>query len=119
MLTNNLKKGERVKLIFESGIQVLEVLEADENGFSVNTTETGKVFVYGREVNDFHTVDYEALSTLNISATQELYKRMVEAEERSRKLEAELQQQKGQMQEFAKQLEEIRATMSIQAEVKK
>ncbi len=29
------------------------------------------VFVYGREVNDFHTVDYEALSMLNVSATQE------------------------------------------------
>ena len=30
--------------------------------------------MYGKEVNDFHTVDYEALSTLNISATQELHK---------------------------------------------
>jgi predicted nuclease with TOPRIM domain len=32
------------------------------------------VFVYGREVNDFRAVDYEALTTLNISATQELVK---------------------------------------------
>jgi hypothetical protein len=37
---------------------------------------TGKeVFVFGMEVNDFRTVDYEALSTLNISATQELARR--------------------------------------------
>jgi hypothetical protein len=28
--------------------------------------------VYGEEVNDFRTVDYEGLTTLNISATQEL-----------------------------------------------
>ena len=27
-------------------------------------------------MNDFHTVDYEALSTLNISATQELVKQI-------------------------------------------
>ncbi len=33
-----------------------------------------KVFVYGEEVNDFRTVDYEGLTTLNISATQELSK---------------------------------------------
>jgi hypothetical protein len=31
-----------------------------------------KVFVYGEEVDDFRTVDYEGLTTLNISATQEL-----------------------------------------------
>jgi uncharacterized protein YPO0396 len=31
-------------------------------------------------VNDFHTVDYEALSTLNISATQALVKRLNKAE---------------------------------------
>jgi hypothetical protein len=33
-----------------------------------------KVFVYGEEVPDFRTVDYEGLTTLNISATQELSK---------------------------------------------
>jgi hypothetical protein len=34
-----------------------------------------EIFVYGKEVIDFHIVDYEALSTLNISATQELSKK--------------------------------------------
>ena len=33
-----------------------------------------KAFVYGEEVADFRTVDYEGLTTLNISATQELSK---------------------------------------------
>ncbi|MCW3110305.1 MAG: hypothetical protein JWQ09_4811 [Segetibacter sp.] len=36
--------------------------------------KTNKVFVYGEEVNDFRTVDYDGLTTLNISATQELSK---------------------------------------------
>jgi hypothetical protein len=31
-----------------------------------------RVFVYGEEVDDFRTVDYEGLTTLNVSATQEL-----------------------------------------------
>jgi len=35
-----------------------------------------KVFVYGEEVDDFRTVDYEGLTALNISATQELAKRL-------------------------------------------
>jgi hypothetical protein len=33
-----------------------------------------RAFVYGEEVDDFRTVDYEGLTTLNISATQELSK---------------------------------------------
>ncbi len=35
------------------------------------------VFVYGREVKDFRTVDYEAIAMLNVSATQELHRRVV------------------------------------------
>jgi hypothetical protein len=73
-VANNLKAGEKVKLIFENRTELVEVNDADENGFSVNLPDNGKVFVFGREVNDFRTVDYEALSTLNISATQELVK---------------------------------------------
>ncbi len=42
----------------------------------INATDikSDKVFVYGEEVDDFRTVDYEGLTTLNISATQELSK---------------------------------------------
>ena len=36
---------------------------------------TDRVFVYGKEVNDFRVVDYDAISMLNVSATQELAKR--------------------------------------------
>ena len=42
--------------------------------FKTSPTLATAVFVYRKEVNDFHTVDYEALSTLNISATQALVK---------------------------------------------
>lgn len=39
---------------------------------------TNHVFVYGEQVPDFRTVDYEGLSALNISATQELGKEVKE-----------------------------------------
>jgi hypothetical protein len=38
--------------------------------------EADKVFAYVEKVNDFRTVDYEGLTTLNISATQELSKQL-------------------------------------------
>ena len=38
-------------------------------------------FVYGTEISDFLTVDYEAISMLNVSATQELHKKVKALEE--------------------------------------
>ncbi|MBP6732686.1 MAG: tail fiber domain-containing protein, partial [Chitinophagales bacterium] len=73
-LQNDLKAGERVKLIMSDKAEVFNVLAADGNGFNVELKDEGKVFVFGREVNDFRTVDYEAISMLNVSATQELLK---------------------------------------------
>jgi hypothetical protein len=54
-----------------------DVVRTEGNAFTVkdwNTavTEADKVFVYGREVNDFRTVDYDKIHNLNVSATQEL-----------------------------------------------
>ncbi|MBL7813921.1 MAG: tail fiber domain-containing protein [Saprospiraceae bacterium] len=76
-LTNHgLKVNDRVQLIFGDRKDILKVLEINDKGFKVDAHTEGNVFVYGKEVNDFHTVDYEALSTLNISATQELVKQL-------------------------------------------
>src|SRR5262249_33208649 len=77
-LATDLKKGERVKLITEQGTEALhEVIEVTEDKFRVDIELEGeKVFVYGREVDDFLTVAYDAISMLNVSATQQLKKEM-------------------------------------------
>jgi hypothetical protein len=36
--------------------------------------------VYGREVADFRSVDYDAISMLNVSATQELHRKLLTLE---------------------------------------
>jgi hypothetical protein len=79
-LATDLKKGERVKLISKNEEGVHEVLEVAAGKFRTDfkSADAG-VFVYGREVNDFRTVDYDAISMLNVSATQEL-KREKDAE---------------------------------------
>ncbi|MEE9348825.1 MAG: tail fiber domain-containing protein [Flavobacteriaceae bacterium] len=75
-LKTGLIVGDKVKLIFADKEEMLKVTKINKKGFKVNTTKQGKVFVYGKEVNDFHTVDYEAIAMLNVSATQELLKRI-------------------------------------------
>lgn len=90
-LTTDLVEGDKVKLIFASSEEMVEVVEVADNRFKIATTQAnGQVFVYGKEVSDFHTVDYEALSMLNVSATQELLKRIETLEQGIDKMEASL-----------------------------
>jgi hypothetical protein len=72
-VATNLKMGERVRLIGEKAEGIHEVLEVAEGKFRTDFKPEGdQVFVYGREVKDFRTVDYDAIAMLNVSATQEL-----------------------------------------------
>jgi septal ring factor EnvC (AmiA/AmiB activator) len=66
--------------------KVCDVLEVKEEKFRTNLETTEKeVFVYGREVNDFRTVDYDAIAMLNVSATQQIKKDSDSAEDALRK----------------------------------
>ncbi|PKV50551.1 endosialidase-like protein [Aquimarina sp. MAR_2010_214] len=75
---SNIKIGDKVKLIFTETTELVEVLEVTDKQIKVASKKEGKVFVYGTQVHDFHTVDYDAISMLNVSATQELI-RQIEA----------------------------------------
>ncbi|MBP7652317.1 tail fiber domain-containing protein [Candidatus Dependentiae bacterium] len=75
---HNLQVGDKVKLISEK-----ESFEKTVNTvFSLNTFSVGewnlpteKVFVYGKYVTDFRTLDYNQIFTAGISAIQELSKK--------------------------------------------
>jgi hypothetical protein len=55
-------------------IEIVSIPSDTQVIINAHDIKSAKVFVYGEEVNDFRTVDYEGLTTLNISATQELSK---------------------------------------------
>ncbi len=72
-------KKLRVLLNESEGMQQSEIVSIPSKNSVViraNDMKTDKAFVYGEEVSDFRTVDYEGLTTLNISATQELSKQL-------------------------------------------
>jgi hypothetical protein len=69
------KKDDRVDLISDrkkmKETPVKAVLSA--HAFVIDCEQAPEsLFVYGKHVNDFHTVDYDAISMLNVSATQQL-----------------------------------------------
>jgi hypothetical protein len=73
------KDAKKLQVLLSEGEGMQEVtivaMPSDKQ-IIINTTalKSDKVFVYGEEVDDYRTVDYEGLTTLNISATQELSK---------------------------------------------
>ena len=128
-LATDLKAGERVKLMGAQDAGVYEVLAVRPGAFrTAFRPATDEVFVYGREVRDFHTVDYDAIAMLNVSATQELTRR-VQAQaaelragedkiaalaEANQNLEHELEEQKeqaGRLQAEFDQLQKVLARL--------
>ncbi len=89
VLATDLEVGDRVRLIAANGGDVHDVLEVGSDRFRVADSPAGKVFVYGREVDDFHNVDYEAIAMLNVSATQALYQRIADQQEQLKLLQAD------------------------------
>ncbi len=88
---HSLVVGDVVKLITGSGT-VQSVVTAVPSPQCFSVAQLAKppefVFVYGKQVGDFRTVNYDRLYTIGISAIQELAKRMDSLDGRETKLEA-------------------------------
>jgi len=110
---HGIQNGERVRLILEKGgVLYLSAKVIDGAKFFVAFDKplTGKVFVYGREHNDVRGVDYDAISMLNVSATQELAKK-VEALEAEN---AELKAHANRLATLEARMEELEKSVSSQ-----
>jgi len=72
--------GDKVKIILEKGdrneCKVVSIIDANTVAVEKwdNYDESEKVFLYGKEVNDFHSVDKTRLATLALGGIQDLYK---------------------------------------------
>lgn len=73
----NLKIGDIIELVHPTKGKIRSSISSvNNNTFTVKNwlENTDKIFVFGRVVDDFRVVDYEALSMLGISAIQQLIK---------------------------------------------
>ena len=107
-LATDLKVGERVRLIAKAQTSVYDVLAVTNGSFRVDLpVNTEQIFVYGREVNDFRSVDYDAISMLNVSATQELAKRLDQVEAREARLAA-LERKAAQVDDLEREVADLK-----------
>jgi hypothetical protein len=101
-----IKTGDKIELVHpEKGKIQAEVVEVSGKSFTVKNWDcaTDKIFVFGREVNDFRSVDYEALSMLGISAIQALAKEVEGLKKENIQLKSD----------FNKRLESIEASLRL------
>jgi hypothetical protein len=101
-----IKTGDKIELVHpEKGKIQADVVEVLGKSFTVKDWEyaTDKIFVFGREVNDFRSVDYEALSMLGISAIQALAKEVEGLKKENIQLKSD----------FNKRLESIEASLRL------
>ena len=76
------KKGDMLKVYAknpkggETSSRVTKVAGVTKEGFQLEDKLEGRVFLYGHQVNDLRSVDYEAIAMLNVSATQEIKKEL-------------------------------------------
>jgi len=71
-----------VNFISSNQLQILDTSKLDSN--------ESEIFVYGREVNDFHTLNKDAIFTVNVAATQELDRQLQAAKVQIASLETRL-----------------------------
>jgi len=116
-----LQAGDKVKWFDDKGAIQQSVVSrvVSDVAFEVKFDgQTSKAFVYGKEVNDFRTVDYDAVTMLNVSATQELAKRLEQLESRESHL-AQLEQKAAKVDALEEEMAELKRTVAQLAQTVK
>ncbi len=77
-----IKNNDKIKCYDKDNKEVFVEVEEVIDGLTFRIKEPEKeytdikIFVYGTQVDDFHTLDKNYIYTLNVCATQELHRRM-------------------------------------------
>jgi FtsZ-binding cell division protein ZapB len=108
--------GDEVKLILQDSGEKRTSVEAvvSENTFVVDWTgeaDQEKIFVFGKKVHDYHTVDYDHIFTMSISATQELARQVEELKKENAALRSELGSMKTENKELKTSTEKFDARL--------
>ena len=71
-----MKVDDEISIITDKeGKKIYKIVDVNDNTFTIDKSLEGdKCLVYGTKINDFHTLDKNYIFTLNVCATQELYK---------------------------------------------
>ena len=90
---HGLKKGDLVKLYDDKGDQQRTVARIDsDTRFTIDDWQASieRIFVFGKQVDDFKSVDYDQIATVGVSAIQELNNEVAELKDEVKSLKEEM-----------------------------
>jgi hypothetical protein len=92
IISSNLNINDKIDIIdIDNNRKKYTITEILDNSIKINENlNNSNCFVYGKEVNDFHTLDKTYIFTLNVCATQELYKIIQEQNNKINDLQNEI-----------------------------
>ena len=85
--------GGKMRLYTTTNVDLnadVTVVDAHTFSFASEKAYEGGLFVYGKFVDDFLSVDYDAIAMLNVSATQELARQVAELKKQNAVLQTQL-----------------------------
>ena len=113
---HGLQPGEALRLELSTGSRFCQVAAVtDSNTFIVADWKEALpewIFVYGKQVDDLHQVDYDRIHTLNVSATQELIRQVEAAESDAKAIRQETSAVKSKMDQLEIRLRNLEAGIS-------
>jgi len=77
LINHELKINERIKIILDDKEEIVNIINIiNENKFMIDKELNIKneIFIYGREIDDFHHIDYNYLSSLAFAGVKQLRK---------------------------------------------
>ncbi|MFM8450454.1 MAG: tail fiber domain-containing protein, partial [Haliscomenobacter sp.] len=110
---HGLSVGDRVRIQVNGTQKDLPVVQTPSaesfmvRGWEKEEQASTTAFVYGKEISDFHTVDYDKIHTLNVSATQELARRVAQLEAENAALRQQNGKMEGQIQGLRTQVDQM------------
>ncbi|MFZ7114593.1 MAG: tail fiber domain-containing protein [Bacteroidota bacterium] len=107
---HNLLKGDKVKWYHLNNTSAYNSVSEihSEFCFELDIADDIKdLFIYGKEVNDFRTVDYDTITMLNVSATQELSRKTDSLETEVAELKTENAKLKNVMLKLEEEMKHI------------
>jgi hypothetical protein len=114
---HDLQPGDEVDVYTDRGdLQKTKVLRTPSaESFTIASEfDAKKAFVYGKWVNDYRVVDYDAISMLNVSATQELHRKLLAQANEIAQLKQALAEMVTKAEEREKEISAVRQQAALQ-----
>jgi hypothetical protein len=106
-LRDKLNIDDTIRLINNNKIEC-KILEITDTFIKIDKSlEDDKIFVYGKKIKDFHNINKNIIFTLNVSATQELHKRLEIQEKRIQEQEELLKDRERRLKENEEKIEKL------------